>query len=76
MNDEIEQAFRQGYLQGKKDAVKHSEWIFQGRYDKDGRCIYHCRECNFEVKVFPYMFTAWRTHEKYCASCGAIMDDD
>lgn len=76
MNDEIEQAFRQGYLQGKKDAVKHGKWIFQSQYDEDGRRIYHCSECNFEIGVFPCNFVAWQMHEKYCAGCGARMDGD
>lgn len=54
--------------------IKYGEWIFQGQYDKEGRRIYHCSECNFEVGVFPYNFIAWRTHEKYCCGCGARMD--
>jgi hypothetical protein len=54
--------------------IKYGEWIFQGQYDKEGRRIYHCSKCNFEVGVFPYNFIAWRTHEKYCCGCGARMD--
>lgn len=56
--------------------VKHGEWIFQGRRDEDGRNIYHCSGCNFEVGVFPCNFISWRTHEKYCPGCGARMDGD
>lgn len=54
--------------------VKYGEWIFQNRNDEDGRHIYHCSECDLEVKVFPYNFLSWRMHEKYCPGCGARMD--
>lgn len=54
--------------------VKHGEWIFQGRRDENGRNIYRCSECNFEVAVFPCDITSWRTHEKYCSGCGARME--
>ena len=56
--------------------VKHAQWIFQNRHDEDGRCIYHCSECNFEIKVFPCNLVLWQMHEKYCARCGAQMDGD
>ena len=58
------------------EPVKHGEWIFQGRRDEDGRNIYRCSGCNFEVGVFPCNFISWRTHEKYCPGCGARMDGD
>ena len=56
--------------------VKRGKWIFQNRNDEDGRCIYHCSECNFEIKVFPCNLTSWQMHEKYCAGCGARMGGD
>jgi NADH pyrophosphatase NudC (nudix superfamily) len=56
--------------------VKHGLWIFQNRNDEDGRRIYHCSECNFEIKVFPCNFLSWKMHEKYCPGCGARMDGD
>lgn len=56
--------------------VKHGRWIFQNRNDEDGRYIYHCSECDFEVKVFPCNFLPWVMHEKYCPGCGARMDGD
>lgn len=58
------------------EPVKHGEWIFHGRRDENGRNIYRCSECNFEVEVFPYNLISWRTHEKYCPGCGAQMDGD
>lgn len=68
--------------------VKHGRWIFQGRYgnscegwrsifirnNEDGRHIYHCSECNFEVRVWSSNFLSWRMNEKYCPGCGARMD--
>ena len=54
--------------------VKHGRWVFQNRYDEDGRCIFHCSECNFETKVFPCNLIPWQMHEKYCTGCGAQMD--
>lgn len=57
-------------------SVKHGRWVFQKRYDEDGRCIFHCSECNFETKVFPCNLIPWQMHEKYCTGCGARMDGD
>lgn len=54
--------------------VTHGEWIYQGCRDAEGRNIYNCSECDFEVRVFPYNVSAWREREKYCASCGSMMD--
>lgn len=56
--------------------VKHGRWILQNRHDEDGRCIYHCSECNLETKVFPCNLIPWQMHEKYCAGCGARMDGE
>lgn len=56
--------------------VKHGKWIFQNRNDEDGRYIYHCSECDFEVRVFSCNFLSWKMHEKYCPGCGARMDGD
>ena len=53
--------------------VTHADWIFQGQRDSEGRNIYCCSECDFEVKVFPYNVASWREHEKYCPGCGAMM---
>ena len=54
--------------------VTHAEWIFQGRRDSEGRTIYCCSICNFDVRVFPYNVASWRAREKYCPSCGSMMD--
>ena len=53
--------------------VMHGEWIFQGHRDSEGRNIYCCSNCDFEVKVFPYNVGRWRSNEKYCPGCGALM---
>ena len=64
------------YRKCYEESMKHGEWIFHGRRDENGRNIYRCSECNFEVEVFPYNLISWRTHEKYCPGCGARMDGD
>lgn len=61
---------------GEYQPVKHGRWIFQNRSDEDGRHIYRCSECDFEVRVFPCNFISWKMHEKCCAGCGARMDGD
>jgi hypothetical protein len=61
---------------GEYRLIKRCEWIYQGRCDEEGRNIYCCSECNFEVRVFPYNFISWRTYEKYCPHCGSEMRGD
>ena len=54
--------------------VTYGEWIFQGHRDSEGRNIYCCSNCDFYKYVFPYNVASWRAREKYCPSCGAMMD--
>lgn len=54
----------------------HGWWCPERARDECGRVIYHCSECNFEVKVLPYNIAKWKANEKYCAGCGARMDGD
>ena len=58
------------------EPVKHVRWVCQNRSDTDGRLVYICSECGFEVRVYPYNISRWRTNEKYCAGCGARMRGD
>lgn len=44
--------------------------------DEEGKIIYYCTRCDFEVRVFPYNVAKWRANERYCPHCGAIMDGD
>lgn len=56
--DATEQAYKNGYEQGRKDAAKCGQWIFS----KDG-LYWTCSEC----KVISL------EHTRYCPECGAKM---
>ena len=74
INDTTEQAYRNGYEQGKKDAHKHGHWIvsdkFFFRIDGRGNCWYEiqCSNCNAVMKGCE--------KTPYCANCGAKMDEE
>ena len=55
-----EQAYKNGYEKGRKDAVKHGRWKGAGMGD------YYCSLCQRLVNP--------RTN--YCPHCGAKMDGD
>ena len=60
-----EQAYKNGYEQGKKDAVRHGRWehkkhkLFGNEYD------YICSTCGCDYALAQY---------RYCPNCGAKMD--
>lgn len=54
----------------------HAAWCPERVRDTEGKIIYHCTRCNFEVRVFPYNVSRWKSNEKYCPHCGSIMDGD
>ena len=58
-----EQAYKNGYEQGKKDAVKHGKW----KLHKNGSGT--CDQCNFTQKDV-WDMDRW---QRYCGVCGAIM---
>ena len=57
-----EQAYKNGYEQGKKDAVKHSQWVKSTTYP----IKYICPVCG-HLKDFK---------KPYCEICGTKMDGD
>ena len=68
-----EQAYKNGYEQGKKDAVKHGRWAENERIMYDSvreeevhLFTYVCSVCNGEVM----------NNTKYCPNCGARMDGE
>ena len=70
IHDATEQAYKNGYKQGKQDAVVHGRWEEQKEYDFEERDYfisgYTCSCCGF-----------WYLNVKkynYCPNCGAKMD--
>lgn len=68
-----ELAYKNGYEQGKKDAVKHGRWVGL-EYDgyADGQPVYdlwECSECGEEVRGEDVPIT-----HPYCHGCGTKMD--
>ena len=57
--------YKEGYEQGKKDAVKHGHWI-DYNYDVT------CSVCGTQWDKDDYCYEAF----KYCPECGSKMDGD
>jgi len=72
-----EQAYKNGYEQGKKDAVKHGEW----KWDKS---TIQCSVCGFGMFPYGYFFMGGECFSAndseykppYCPNCGADMRGD
>ena len=67
-----EAAYKNGYEQGKKDAVVHGRWIHR-EYDEsdDSDEYYYCSECH---KIALYEFGKYTfILSDYCPNCGAKM---
>lgn len=74
IHEATEQAYKNGYEQGKRDAVKHGRWI-PLEYDgyADGNPVWDlwkCSECQEEHSGDEDTLTP------YCPNCGARMDGD
>lgn len=65
--DAIEQAYRNGYEDGKRDAVKHGTWREFFSY---GCWHYDCPFCDDGYAVRERQ----KTPQNYCSNCGAKMD--
>lgn len=62
-----ELAYKNGYEQGKKDAVRHGRWIFKHNPITDPKRLFIrivCSECNLHTGQ----------KSKFCPNCGAQMD--
>ena len=59
-NTEIVKTYREGYEQGKKDAVRHGRWIDTG----SGQECSACKEIQYGYDSGRY----------YCQNCGAKME--
>lgn len=67
-----EVAYKNGYAQGLKDAIKHGQWILghaPGMCTPGGNRPWICSECGSTI--------SWRLdkpNENYCPYCGSRMD--
>lgn len=59
-------AYKNGYAEGKKDAVIHSAWCYNGK-------PLHCEHCGFEPKEDLYVKDDY-SNANFCSNCGAKMD--
>jgi hypothetical protein len=64
-------AYKNGYEQGKKDAVKHANWEYIADCG-EGNCYGHCSNCKTQHKASNP--TALKMEYRYCRYCGAKMD--
>lgn len=71
VHDAIEQAYKNGYEAGKRDAVKHGEWtVIEDDWTMD--TIYQCSVCKEEFVTIEGTPADNLWH--YCPNCGAKMD--
>lgn len=61
--DATEIAYKNGYEQGMKDAVKHGRWIFETTNGREHMKCSNCLKSQTPTGVFAY-----------CPNCGAKMD--
>ena len=61
--DATEIAYKNGYEQGMKDAVKHGKWIFKTINGREHMKCSNCLKSQTPTGVFTY-----------CPNCGAKMD--
>lgn len=70
-----ETAYKNGYEQGLKDAVRHAYWelgtVPPGYFTPGGNRPWVCSHCKTAVS---WMLD--RPREKYCSECGAKMDGE
>ena len=65
-HDIAEQAYKNGYEDGKRDAVKHGRWI--GGYMGLTYIVPKCSQCGYGNGAVGAA--------NYCPNCGAKMDGD
>ena len=73
-----EEAYKNGYEKGLKDAVKHGRWedIYNGKYENPR---FRCSVCKARALYVPYLNALgnWADEQdlsNYCYNCGAKMD--
>lgn len=66
-----ELAYKNGYEQGKKDAVRHGRWLYVD--GKGPHAEYECDQCRFHV-CFDEKIDGTIPAYKHCPDCAAQMD--
>lgn len=63
-------AYKNGYEQGKKDAIKQGKWL---KHDKDNDRLFYCSICNSRrpYSIENHFVSYWNCN--YCPTCGAKM---
>lgn len=64
--DATEQAYKNGYKQGKQDAVEHGRWV----WSEENKC-WICSNCKRSALN---NYRGNSTDSNYCPNCGAKMD--
>lgn len=67
-----EQAYKNGYEQGKKDAVKHGKQEKSEDRDEWYGYYFTCLECHAQTMAWDKTFNL--IVPSYCPNCGAKMD--
>lgn len=70
INTATEVAYKNGYEQGMKDAVKHGEWRIAARDMSTHTVLVECSECYALLEI---PMTAFGLNYDYCPNCGADM---
>ena len=71
--DAIEQAYRNGYEDGKRDAVKRGHWTVKTDFKIPLSHAYIRKEI---IYICSYCNKAYRSKMNFCGNCGAKMDGE
>ena len=63
-----EQAYKNGYEQGQRDAVKHGRWV----WNDESEC-WVCNNCEYSALN---NYRGNSAESNYCPNCGAKMDGE
>lgn len=71
VNNAIEQAYKNGYEEGRRESVRHSEWVT----DDSGK--HYCKRCGTYMKIRIYHDSSDDNIEypldDFCSRCGSNM---
>ena len=73
-HDATEEAYKNGYEDGKRDAVKHGKWEDRPNPQWPAYDIRHCNVCGWNIPK--NNLRRKDLNWKHCPHCGARMDGD